>query len=123
MVKTLKNGHSAVERTRYVVLSVYVWSAIDPAFSPLEEFGKQFLPLGYLTSVTVRVDRSEQTVAYYVDGVFVGTAFGPEGSDAVVAVPLPTIDVTTGDKNVVYPAASIGLSPTPSTNPSQVLHT
>ena len=88
-----------------------------------EEFGKQFLPLGHLTSVTVRVDRSEQTVAYYVDGVFVGTAFGPEGSDAVVAVPLPTIDVTTGDKNVVYPAASIGLSPTPSTNPSQVLHT
>ena len=88
-----------------------------------EEFGKQFLPLGHLTSVTVRVDRSEQTVAYYVDGVFVGTAFGPEGSGAAVAVPLPAIDVTQGDKNIVFPAASVGLSPTPSTNPSQVCST
>ena len=88
-----------------------------------EDFGKQFLPLSHLTSVTVRVDRSEQTVAYYVDGVFVGTAFGPEGSDAVVAVPLPVIDVTQGEKNIVYPAASVTLSIPSSTHPSQVCFT
>ena len=87
-----------------------------------EGFGSKFLPLDRMSCVTVRIDRPERTVAYYVNGVFVGTAFGPEGCDAAAVFPLPALTLTgqlsLGSSNVsvkrrtesvVYPAASISL--------------
>ena len=64
------------------------------------DFGKKFLPLNPLTSVTIRIDRVEHTVSYLVDGSLVGVAFGPETSGARVAVPLDPF-------KSLYPAASV----------------
>ena len=56
-----------------------------------DSFGAQFLPIDRMGSITVRVDRIERTVTYYVNGVFVGIAFGPTGSGAAVCCPLPEV--------------------------------
>lgn len=85
-----------------------------------EGFGSKFLPLDRMSCVTVRIDRPERTVAYYVNGVFVGIAFGPEGCDAAAVFPLPAltgqlslgssdVSVKRRTESVVYPAASISL--------------
>jgi hypothetical protein len=77
-----------------------------------EGFGSKFLPLDRMASVTVRVDRTERTVTYYVNGVYVGIAFGPQGSEAAVLSPLPVAASGTGSaygRSVVYPAGSISL--------------
>jgi hypothetical protein len=68
-------------------------------------FGKNFLPLEFMSAVTIRVDREECTLSYYVNGVFVGTAFGPSDSDAVVKIPLPILTDC-----IVYPAGSVSSS-------------
>ena len=73
-----------------------------------DEFGVSFLPLNKLSIVSVRVNRFEQTVSYYVDGQFVGVAFGPSGSGAVVEFELPKQELGCTDTDLnVYPAASI----------------
>lgn len=72
-------------------------------------FGKHVFPLDRHSCVTVRIDRVERTVSYYVNGAFVGVAFGPEESGAAVISPLPL--ALEGEsvllKNAVYPAASV----------------
>ena len=72
----------------------------------IDNFGAKFLPLERLATVTMRTDRFEQTVSYYVNGVFVGIAFGAEGTSAAV-----TCDIAPANEkdplNVMYPSASL----------------
>jgi hypothetical protein len=81
------------------------------------DFGNKFLPLTKGSIVSVRVDRTARTVGYYVNGEFVGVAFGPEGSGAVHTVKLPkpidgreVDDMITVLANTVFPAASVSSS-------------
>ena len=80
-----------------------------------EGFGSKFLPLDRMASITIRIDRAERTVTYYVNGVYVGVAFGPQGSDAAVLSPLPSLPHTVSGvfpnygRCIVYPAGSISL--------------
>ena len=64
------------------------------------DFGRKYLPFNPLTSVTIRIDRFEHTISYLVNGELVGVAFGPESSDAKVAVTMSTFPK-------LYPAASV----------------
>jgi hypothetical protein len=80
-----------------------------------EGFGSKFLPLDRMASITIRIDRTERTVTYYVNGVYVGIAFGPPGSEAAVLSPLPALSLSasgagpTYGRCIVYPAGSISL--------------
>ena len=67
-------------------------------------FGANFLPLDRLSVVTMQVDCMERTLSFYVDGEFVGVAFGPADSIAVAKFALP---VKVGESLVIFPAASI----------------
>ena len=97
----------------------------------VEGFGSKFLPLDRMSSVSIRVNRTERTVTYFVNGVYVGIAFGPEGSDAAVHYALPTVVTTDGSgctsqghawgRNIVYPAGSISL-PAAKDMPTSALH-
>ena len=79
-------------------------------------FGLSVLPLEQHACVSVRVDRLERTVSYYVNGCFIGTAFGPMGSGATVHVPLPEVSTPDGNgyeedtRNTVFPAGSVSSS-------------
>lgn len=80
-----------------------------------EGFGSKFLPLDRMASITIRIDRTERTVTYYVNGVYVGIAFGPPGSEAAVLSPLPALTLSASGLSpaygrcIVYPAGSISL--------------
>ena len=82
-----------------------------------EGFGSKFLPLDRMASITIRIDRTERTVTYYVNGVYVGVAFGPQGSEAAVFSPLPALTPSSSSSGagpaygrcIVYPAGSISL--------------
>jgi hypothetical protein len=96
-----------------------------------EGFGSKFLPLDRMSSISIRVNRTERTVTYFVNGVYVGIAFGPDGSDAAVHYALPAVVSTEGGgcasqvhtwgRNIVYPAGSISL-PTAKDMPTSALH-
>lgn len=96
-----------------------------------EGFGSNFLPLDRMSSISIRVNRTERTVTYFVNGVYVGIAFGPDGSDAAVQYALPAVVSTEGGgcasqghtwgRNIVYPAGSISL-PTAKDMPTSALH-
>eukprot|EP01041_Mallomonas_annulata_P000974 gene974-1892_t len=72
-------------------------------------FGKHVLPLDKHSCVTLRINRTERTISFLVNGMDVGTAFGPAGSDAAVFHPLPEVITTDAENssNIVYPAASV----------------
>lgn len=53
-----------------------------------ENFGKKYLPLDKLSTVTIRIDMSEKTLTYFINGVCVGIAFGPKKAAPAVAFPL-----------------------------------
>ena len=98
-----------------------------------EGFGSKFLPLDRMSSISIRVNRTERTVTYFVNGVYVGIAFGPEGTDAAVHYALPTVVTANGSgsgctshghawgRNIVYPAGSISL-PAAKDMPTSALH-
>ena len=96
-----------------------------------EGFGSKFLPLDRMSSISIRVNRMERTVTYFVNGVYVGIAFGPDGSDAAVQYALPAvISKDSGGctsqghawgRNIVYPAGSISL-PAAKDMPTSALH-
>jgi hypothetical protein len=71
-------------------------------------FGASFLPLGRYAVVSMRVDCRQEKVSYYVNGSFVGTAFGLENSDAIVKVhSLFPPSSAVGSNTTIYPAASV----------------
>lgn len=68
-----------------------------------ESFGMTQLPIERLSIITIRVDCTERTLSYFVDGEFVGVAFGPSGSSAAADFALPS----QSQGLTIYPAASI----------------
>ena len=71
-----------------------------------ENFGTKFLPLERLSVVSMNADLVERTISFSVDGEFVGIAFGPAGSNASAAFPLPAKQGE-GKSTMVFPAASV----------------
>jgi hypothetical protein len=72
-------------------------------------FGKKFLPLEKLSAVSVRINRIENTITYYVNGESAGVAFGSTGTGASVIFELPSVGIAdvAGENHPIYPAASI----------------
>ncbi len=80
-----------------------------------DNFGMSALPLGRLSSVTIRLDFNEQTLSYFVNGEKIGKAFGPEGCGAAVSAYFPWLPQKNYVEHIepaclVYPAASISSS-------------
>jgi hypothetical protein len=78
-----------------------------------QSFGVEHLPLQKLAVVGIKVDRNIGTVTFFVNGVFVGVAFGPHSCSPAVTYNFPlsgnnNLDLLKkGHTSTCYPAASI----------------
>ena len=71
-------------------------------------FGEKFLPLPKMSTVRVQVNVEAGTVEYFVNGEYVGVAFGPTGSGSAVVFSYPRKQKgDTPARIICYPAASI----------------
>jgi hypothetical protein len=66
-------------------------------------FGTGSFPFRKFTTVKLRINRTDGTVSFFVNGEFIGVACGPSSFNPIYSVSLP--DESSG--KVIYPAASV----------------